>query len=226
MIFQAHTRNNFLTEIAADGSLVPELATGWEATPDATEWTFNIREGVQFHSGHILTAEDVVASINHHRGPDSTSAAAPIVAGSPTSRRRHERDFHAGGRQCRLPLPDVGLPPADPARTGRRHDRPQHHRWLRALPDGQYRVRRARRLHPPRRLLERGPALFRRHRADPDLRRRGASERADLGRGGLHRRGRSQHRCAPGTCAGDQRARRHRHPALRLPDGHAGGALR
>jgi hypothetical protein len=26
MIFQAHTRNNFLTEIAADGSLVPELA--------------------------------------------------------------------------------------------------------------------------------------------------------------------------------------------------------
>jgi peptide/nickel transport system substrate-binding protein len=85
MIFQAHTRNNFLTEIAADGSLVPELATGWEATPDATVWTFNIREGVQFHSGHILTAEDVVASINHHRGPDSTSAAAPIVAGSPTS---------------------------------------------------------------------------------------------------------------------------------------------
>jgi peptide/nickel transport system substrate-binding protein len=81
MIFQAHTRNNFLTEIAADGSLVPELATGWEATPDATVWTFNIREGVQFHSGHILTAEDVAASINHHRGPDSTSAAAPIVAG-------------------------------------------------------------------------------------------------------------------------------------------------
>lgn len=80
MIFQAHTRNNYLTEIAADGSLVPELAESWEASSDATEWTFKIREGVQFHSGHVLTAEDVIASINHHRGEDSTSAAAPIVA--------------------------------------------------------------------------------------------------------------------------------------------------
>ncbi len=81
MIFQAHTRNNYLSEIAADGSLIPELATGWEASADAATWTFNIREGVEFHSGHILTAEDVIASINHHRGPDSTSAAAPLVSG-------------------------------------------------------------------------------------------------------------------------------------------------
>ena len=96
MIFQAHTRNNYLTEIAADGSLVPELATGWEASADAATWTFNIREGVQFHSGHILTAEDVAASINHHRGEDSTSAAAPIVAGiTDIHDRRHERDLHA-----------------------------------------------------------------------------------------------------------------------------------
>jgi peptide/nickel transport system substrate-binding protein len=78
--FQGHIRNNYLTEIAPDGSLVPELAESWEATPDATEWVFKIREGVEFHSGHILTAEDVIASINHHRGEDSTSAAAPIVA--------------------------------------------------------------------------------------------------------------------------------------------------
>lgn len=80
MIFQAHTRNNYLTEIAADGSLVPELAESWEASADAATWTFTIRSGVEFHSGHILTAEDVVASINHHRGEDSTSAAAPIVS--------------------------------------------------------------------------------------------------------------------------------------------------
>ncbi|MFW5654562.1 MAG: ABC transporter substrate-binding protein [Roseicyclus sp.] len=80
MNFQAHTRNGFLTEIAPDGSLVPELAEEWEASDGADVWTFRIREGVQFHSGHVLTAEDVVASINHHRGPDSTSAAAPIVA--------------------------------------------------------------------------------------------------------------------------------------------------
>ena len=80
MIFQAHARNNFLSEITADGSLIPELAESWEASADAATWTFTIRSGVQFHSGHVLTAEDVVASINHHRGEGSTSAAAPLVA--------------------------------------------------------------------------------------------------------------------------------------------------
>ena len=47
----ATARHNNLTEIAADGQLVPELAESWEASPDATVWTFKIREGVTFHSG-------------------------------------------------------------------------------------------------------------------------------------------------------------------------------
>ncbi|TFL18487.1 ABC transporter substrate-binding protein [Jannaschia formosa] len=80
MIQLAHMRNNFLTEIAADGSLVPEIAESWEASDDASEWTFAIRAGVPYHSGRTVTAEDVVASLNHHRGEDSTSAAAPILA--------------------------------------------------------------------------------------------------------------------------------------------------
>ncbi len=75
----AYTRNNYLTEVAADGTLVPELAESWEASADASVWTFSIRRGVQYHSGGTVTAEDVVASINHHRGEDSTSAAKPIV---------------------------------------------------------------------------------------------------------------------------------------------------
>ena len=77
---QGYTRNGYLTEVAADGSLVPEVAESWEASADAAEWTFSIRPGVMYHSGGTVTAEDVVASINHHRGEDSTSAAAPIVA--------------------------------------------------------------------------------------------------------------------------------------------------
>lgn len=76
----AHMRNNYLTEIAADGSLVPEIAESWEASADASVWTFTIRSGVSYHSGRLVTAEDVVASINYHRGEDSTSAAGPIVA--------------------------------------------------------------------------------------------------------------------------------------------------
>ena len=73
-------RNN-LTEIAADGSLVGELAESWEASADAKTWVFNIRKDVEFHNGKTLDAEDVIFSINHHRGEDSTSGAAGLLKG-------------------------------------------------------------------------------------------------------------------------------------------------
>ena len=69
---------NRLTEVDVDGSLIPELAEGWEASSDASEWTFKIRNA-EFHDGSKITASDVIASINHHRGEDSQSAAKPIV---------------------------------------------------------------------------------------------------------------------------------------------------
>jgi peptide/nickel transport system substrate-binding protein len=72
--------HGYLTQVAPDGRLVPELAESWEASDDASVWRMKIRQGVTFHSGKPLTVEDVVASINHHRGEDSTSAAGPIVA--------------------------------------------------------------------------------------------------------------------------------------------------
>lgn len=78
-ILHAHTRNGYLTEIDTDGSLIPEVAESWEASADATTWTFTIRPGVTYHSGGTVTAEDVIASIRHHMGEDSTSAAKPIV---------------------------------------------------------------------------------------------------------------------------------------------------
>ena len=71
-------RNN-LTEIAPDGTLVGELARSWESTADARTWTFELRRGVEFHNGKTLDAADVVASLNHHRGEDSESAAKSIV---------------------------------------------------------------------------------------------------------------------------------------------------
>ncbi len=72
---------NGLTEVAANGKLTPELAESWEASPDAKTWHFKIRKGVEFHNGRSLTSEDVVASINHHLGEDSKSAAKGIMAG-------------------------------------------------------------------------------------------------------------------------------------------------
>ncbi|MGY9045627.1 MAG: ABC transporter substrate-binding protein [Rhodobacterales bacterium] len=69
-----------LTEVAADGSLVGELATDWEATPDAKTWTFNLRQGVTFHNGKAFGADDVIESLQLHVAEGSKSAAQPIVA--------------------------------------------------------------------------------------------------------------------------------------------------
>lgn len=68
-----------LIEIDNKTALQAGVAESWSASDDASQWTFNLRPGVAFHSGKTLTADDVVASINHHRGEGSTSAAAPLV---------------------------------------------------------------------------------------------------------------------------------------------------
>jgi peptide/nickel transport system substrate-binding protein len=72
-------RYNCLTEIAADGTLVAELAESWEPSADAKQWVFNLRKSVEFQNGKTMDADDVIASINHHRGPDSKSAMKPVV---------------------------------------------------------------------------------------------------------------------------------------------------
>ncbi len=72
--------HNCLTEIDADGQLIGELAESWEASTDAKQWVFRIRNGIEFHNGKTMDATDVVESLNHHRGEGSESAAAGLVA--------------------------------------------------------------------------------------------------------------------------------------------------
>lgn len=46
------------------GQLVPNIALSWEAVED-TVWEVKIREGVTFHNGETLDAEDVAFSLEH-----------------------------------------------------------------------------------------------------------------------------------------------------------------
>ena len=73
MVVQWQIKNN-LVEIDHQGKAVPELAESWEPSSDATRWVFKIRKGVEFHNGKNLTSEDVLYSINFHRGENSKSA--------------------------------------------------------------------------------------------------------------------------------------------------------
>lgn len=79
---------NGLTEVKADGSLAPELAKSWKASSDGKTWTFKIRKGVEFHNGRTLNSEDVVDSINHHRGEGSTSGAFGLLTAIKSVKKR------------------------------------------------------------------------------------------------------------------------------------------
>ncbi len=50
---------DWLTYIAPDGQLHPELATNWEQVGDDTAWEIKLRQGVKFHNGDDMTAEDL-----------------------------------------------------------------------------------------------------------------------------------------------------------------------
>lgn len=70
---------SYLTEITNENALGPDLADEWEATPDAKVWTFKLNPNAKFHDGSPVTANDVIASMNHHRGETTTSAAAALL---------------------------------------------------------------------------------------------------------------------------------------------------
>ncbi len=73
------TLANSLVEIDADGQPVPELAESWESTPDAKKWIFKLRQGVEFHDGKTMDADDVIYSLNWHRKEGTKSAAKALV---------------------------------------------------------------------------------------------------------------------------------------------------
>lgn len=58
-----------LLRLNNDMSISPGLATKYE-NPTPTSWVYTIREGVKFHDGSTLNADDVVASMNRHLDPD------------------------------------------------------------------------------------------------------------------------------------------------------------
>jgi len=70
-----------LTRFAPDGAIIPALARSWEASEDATVYTFHLRDGVTFHDGTTMDAEDVKFSLDRARAEDSTNAQKALFAG-------------------------------------------------------------------------------------------------------------------------------------------------
>ncbi len=57
-----------------DNKIQPGLVEKWEMAPDGLFWTFNIRQGVKFHNGEDLKADDVKYSMDREMSPPSYNA--------------------------------------------------------------------------------------------------------------------------------------------------------
>lgn len=69
-----------LTRFMGDGSIVPGLAESWEISDDGLTYTFKLREGVTFHDGTTMDAEDVKFSLDRILAEDSTNAQKGLYA--------------------------------------------------------------------------------------------------------------------------------------------------
>ena len=52
-------------------AMAPGLATSWSASPDGLVYEFVLRQGVRFHNGELVTADDVKFSFERYRGAAS-----------------------------------------------------------------------------------------------------------------------------------------------------------
>jgi peptide/nickel transport system substrate-binding protein len=68
-----------LTRLDGDLKVQPALAERWES-PDALRWRFRLRQGVRFHDGRPLTADDVVASLERARTHPQSDWTSYLVA--------------------------------------------------------------------------------------------------------------------------------------------------
>ena len=70
-----------LTRFTSDGSVVAGLAESWEISEDGTTYTFTLRDGVTFHDGTAMDAEDVKFTLDRARAEDSANAQKALFEG-------------------------------------------------------------------------------------------------------------------------------------------------
>jgi len=98
------TWGEMLVDVNPDGTIDHRIAEEISSSPDASEWKFKIRKGVEYHGGGTVTAEDVVATLKRHTDEKAQSGALGIVQG--ISEMKAEGDMVT----LKLSAPNADLP--------------------------------------------------------------------------------------------------------------------
>ena len=70
-----------IVELSPEGALEYRIAEEIGSSPDAKTWTLKIRDGVEFHNGKTVTAQDVAATLERHSDEKSKSGALGYMKG-------------------------------------------------------------------------------------------------------------------------------------------------
>lgn len=69
-----------LAEVQPDGEISPSLAESWDISDDEMTYVFTLRQGVIFHDGTEMNADDVVFTIDRIRDPETASPRATLYS--------------------------------------------------------------------------------------------------------------------------------------------------
>lgn len=91
VLFANHVYD-YLVDINPENQIVPRLATEWQVSDDGLVYTFSLAEGVTFHNGDPLTAEDVVWTFERLSDPEMGGPTADLYAGVQSVEATGERE--------------------------------------------------------------------------------------------------------------------------------------
>ena len=69
-----------LFKTGPDGELIPAVAEKYTTSADGLTYTFTLRDGVRFHNGNAVTAEDVIYSIKRCADNEGSAIDSSLVS--------------------------------------------------------------------------------------------------------------------------------------------------
>jgi peptide/nickel transport system substrate-binding protein len=79
-VFFANHVYDYLVDVTPQNTIAPRLATDWKVSDDGLTYVFTLADGVTFHDGSRLTADDVVWTFNRLKDPSLGSPTADLYA--------------------------------------------------------------------------------------------------------------------------------------------------